>query len=928
MKRSREGFAVVLAAALLAAIVLMLLALTVLTRSELRATAQRGATEQARRNALLGLRVALGRLQAAAGPDACRTATAEHLGARNLHWTGVWADGGGPVWLVSGAPASADVAVTTNGAAANGTLLVGLNTSTADNGTVAVLWEPFAAATVAGLSGEQDVGRFAYWIGDEGVKGNVGVIDRVDEVPIPAWPADDDPVANEAERARLRQLVAHRAGNDALDVDGEPAKGFHLQPESDPASAVRWAQFGAALTPNQLRFQNLGTVQANENYRKFVREHFHDFTVGSLGILANAASGGLRRNFSDLAAAEVLAAVKDLERFRPAAGRLPVAGGTAAAGEPTAQIKPIVTEWALDFVPYREDGGARVLIGCRLRLELWNPFNLPLAMSPGGVMDFRVRIGGRRAGGGAVDSGLPVLRASGPAGVVGEVDLRHLLGPAREIGVDLGGDIGAGQVVVVECVVEQAWDSGLTLDDPTPGDASDDVLRIEASADVDRALRLELLDGAVGTGAAVLTVLDGFPSEAFSRQCVAGEWSVPGSAPFGGSSATAAVAALGASYHWRLDPARTAWGEWLDPAAPREAGPDLRGARIGYSATFWKSTGDDPAASAREVAGQFASGELFAAGGGFTAYDFTVQRNLSIAALAQVSVPGERPLGVGQPWGGARNAVFDEAFLNPEPKSWILGQRLPHVRHRVLDWGDSAIPSATELGGLGAARFLGVEGMLNVNSVSPEAWTVALGRTVLGWAAADGTTVDLENPFFVFAQSAPYAPAAARGVRCFSDEAVQRLARELVARIAARPRPFRSLAEFVNSGVLQEAINTAGLNTRADCLVDIGGVAPARSAANWLSQAAVLNTLAPLLAVRSDTFTIRVAAEALNPALDAGDPDRVAARAWCEAVVQRLPEYVEASEDAMAWPATVADNRVLGRRFRIVAFRWLGPDDI
>jgi|GEM_PF-4449957 len=923
MKRSRDGFAVVLAAALLAAIVLLLLALTLLTRSELRAAAQGEAAEQARRNALLGLRVALGRLQAAAGPDACSTATAERLGSRNPHWTGVWSDTGEQSWLVSGAPADAAVAVTTTGAAANGALLVGPNTTPGAADSVAALWEPIDAADVPGLQGEQTVGRFAYWIGDEGVKGNVGVTDRVEEVPIPTWPAADDPVVSTADRARLRQLVAHRAGSDALDgIDGTDS-GFRLGSEN--SDAARWAQLGGALSWNQLRFHTLGTAQETENYRAFVRRHIHEFSVRSLGVLSDSASGGLRRNFSDLAAPEVPAAVKDLEQFRPVAGRLPVRGGTAASGEPTAQIKPIVTEWALDFVPYREDGGARLLIGCWLRLELWNPFNLPLAMTPAGVADFRVRIGGRRSGG---DSGLPVLRASGPAGVAGEIELRNLLGPAREIAVDLAGDIGAEQVVVVECVVEQAWDSGLTLDDPTPGDAGDDRLRIEATDDAGRALRVEVFDAASGGGAEPLTVLDGFPSGGASRQCAAGLWSVPGNAPFGGNSTTATVAALGVSYHWRLDPARASWAEWVDPAAPREAGPDLKGARIEYSATFWKSAGDDPVASARAVATQFAGGELFTAGGGLAAYDFTGQRNLSVAALAQVSAPGERPFGVGNPWGGARNAVFDAAFFNPVSGSWISGQRLPNVRHRVLDRRDETPSSAAEVGGLGAARFLGVEGMFNVNSVSPEAWTVVLGRTVLGWKAADGKTADLENPFYVFAQSAPFAPAAARGVRCFSDEAVQRLARELATRIAARPRPFRSLAEFVNSGVLQEAIDTAGLNTRADRLGDIGGVAPARYSANWLSQAAVLNTLAPLLAVRSDTFTIRVAAETLNPALDAGDPERVSARAWCEAVVQRLPEYVDAGEDAMAWPAALADNRTLGRRFRIVAFRWLGPDDI
>ena len=98
-----------------------------------------------------------------------------------------------------------------------------------------------------------------------------------------------------------------------------PTSGFLLQSEDDPASAIRWGQLGASLTMNQLRFQNLGTAQATENYRTYVRRHFHDFTVHSLGLLTNAATGGLRRNFSDLGAADVPAGVKDLERFRPVA---------------------------------------------------------------------------------------------------------------------------------------------------------------------------------------------------------------------------------------------------------------------------------------------------------------------------------------------------------------------------------------------------------------------------------------------------------------------------------------------------------------------------------------------------------------------------------------------------------------------------------
>lgn len=74
--------------------------------------------------------------------------------------------------------------------------------------------------------------------------------------------------------------------------------------------------------------------------------------------------------------------------------------------------------------------------------------------------------------------------------------------------------------------------------------------------------------------------------------------------------------------------------------------------------------------------------------------------------------------------------------------------------------------------------------------------------------------------------------------------------------------------------------------------------------------AAQINTvLAPQLAVRSDTFRIRGYGEALNPA----DSSQIDAIAYCEAIVQRTPDS--------------APNG-LGRRFVVVAFRWLGVGDI
>jgi hypothetical protein len=66
--------------------------------------------------------------------------------------------------------------------------------------------------------------------------------------------------------------------------------------------------------------------------------------------------------------------------------------------------------------------------------------------------------------------------------------------------------------------------------------------------------------------------------------------------------------------------------------------------------------------------------------------------------------------------------------------------------------------------------------------------------------------------------------------------------------------------------------------------------------------------MGPWLVVRSDTFRIRAYGSAVNPA----DESRVEAVAWCEAVVQR----------------TYGEIPGFGRRFVVVSFRWLGPDDL
>ncbi|MFH1499636.1 MAG: hypothetical protein ABII82_17640 [Verrucomicrobiota bacterium] len=111
---------------------------------------------------------------------------------------------------------------------------------------------------------------------------------------------------------------------------------------------------------------------------------------------------------------------------------------------------------------------------------------------------------------------------------------------------------------------------------------------------------------------------------------------------------------------------------------------------------------------------------------------------------------------------------------------------------------------------------------------------------------------------------------------------------------------------------------------------DSSNKTPSRSTAafapKYLTQADVLSAIGSGLSARSDTFTIRAYGETVNP-LD----QTVEGRAWCEAVVQRMPEYIDSQADAPETAPsalTSSDNQKYGRQYKIVSFRWLSPDEI
>ena len=326
-------------------------------------------------------------------------------------------------------------------------------------------------------------------------------------------------------------------------------------------------------------------------------------------------------------------------------------------------------------------------------------------------------------------------------------------------------------------------------------------------------------------------------------------------------------------------------------------------------------------------------------------------------------------------------ALWDRFFLSTLPTSLATRPaNLPDSRLRFHDPAGSST-DLTPLEGVNgyplAATRLMIDGAFNINSTSVEAWAAFLGSVQAAdyvYQSRTGARTDAgvrafprliglhdSDPTVQTGQSYEWT-----GYRSLNADQLKALAAQIVAGIKARGRPARSLAEFINrdlsqpatsaanqTGIVQAAIDAVintdkpaadgsgvgmadldGLNTtqqvgatlvNADNPDAAKGKLRATGAPGFLMQSDLLTPLAPSMSARSDTFRVRTYGEVRNPVT--GD---VNGRAWCEAVVQRLPEFVggEAAELRLDDATLGTTSKTFGRKFVIVQFRWLGSDEI
>ncbi len=300
-----------------------------------------------------------------------------------------------------------------------------------------------------------------------------------------------------------------------------------------------------------------------------------------------------------------------------------------------------------------------------------------------------------------------------------------------------------------------------------------------------------------------------------------------------------------------------------------------------------------------------------------------------------------------------QSALAQEFFAGgrqlPNPRN--LAYRPPGVSV------DDAVAASLEQSGVRSAAHILTKGGFNVNSVSLPAWIsvlsslcdseIPLASSRLEESGDDVPVLRTRRPSLGLEENAPVRDRLWNSYRRLDAGQVEILANLIVEEIRARG-PFLSMADFVNrrlsgdgdfaiKGALQAAIDKSGFNQVMESNafpIASGDVAEygwqnsnavdgntGAGAPGEISQGDILSAIGSFISVRSDTFRIRAYG-------DARDVDgSVIARAWCEATVQRLPEYVDQNDPPEIAPVSVA-NQTFGRRFSVVAFRWLGQDEV
>lgn len=804
---------------------------------------------------------------------------------------------------------------------------------------------PADPAVVVGLreiNGQSNtpIGNYAYWVSDEGVKLSLA---KVDQEKHSGFTASDRGLSVE-EMNRLPQLTPGRTHNERL---------FSSYSEWDS----RANDFKKTTSYDQLSLTGLDKENL-VNAR-------HRATWRSMGVLANSESGGLKQDlsftgsdvkmdpFSQTAALQSWVQNRATGPSIPMVGSILPSGGTLQDGEPIFTTPLVLTEFGLYMRFSRKSSGNGLRFLMAISPELWNPNSFPITVSPSGTPDLIFEIEGLPELScewvtGTSDPNDPQVLATGTFTFdpnttslsTDEGNNEFVSGLSMEINKSVG-YLEAGEVYKTSMRAEGVMTQSLTSDSTST--KTDDFISLRGEAS-------EVTIRVKNTSGELLQEFISIPFPAFDttgRQTINDNLTGVANRNFEEFQIV---------FHFRLDDETVT----LDPntSAPIEhwfTETDFRSISMpseNYNDFVIISSPDD---AAFEPLFQ-SQPDLFAFGFRyFPVFDVPTGPPISIGSLQHLQFAATPSYSVGNTWGNTNdafgntfNSYFDRYFFSTTPQgtsSYDPQSGAPLANAHL-------IPQETSLNNLDLAslqspfsskQFL-IDGAFNINCTDPLVWQAVLGSMNLtNWDYKGDSGASINNGIFRFPfgvdqyryeysniltkdwfknGSLPLWSNAYRvGLRELDINALETLATQITDRIKNRGTPFASLKDLADSGLLQNSIDATPINS-TNGLAYSSNLAEERIPAYapaFVSQADILQLIAPFALARSDTFIIRAYGSSLNGST-------VSSEQVCEAVVQRISEPVtfrNPTNPTMVEEDYITPPDSFGRRFKILSFTWL-----
>lgn len=970
----KRGFALIIVAFLVGILVMLGAALVSMVQVESTVAQHDMRMRTARDNARYALETAIGELQKHQGPDRRVTALADAFrDATSIEddfkdvidpnitkvyhpfWTGSWnADTGAPpTWLITKAVnPDSDF----NGSDQPGIqgdpkknpadlpkvdfiTLVGEATTLHDSRDfdVKIPLEEIRLDGSSGIEGPAIVGKYGYWVGDLNMKASYALADRTTSVIHDIYGPPED---TDGAQRRLYQVLGQYPWIDGLDNDSPILKAIQIDFQLRQRNPDSSYEDDLSLLPGLTH--------------SFVRTHFHDYTAMARSVATNMMEGGLKTDLSlvdevgDPFVENVAlpytnlteAIVASPSRFQRVYSVQP-----KTISSDIHNISPVVSEYNINFalnIEVDEEGNGEVVLNYNGGVELWNVYTSSLEL-----VDLRLRI-----------DGLPDVEIAfnTEQGWREQVfNLTDSIGDhAFEIDLSEIDDIRmrGGQVITFTGPRKLLMGIGYVSDrERNPVLLNKEGLEFMNYVKVSDS---DLYEVSVEKSSPVITLLDsdgmilGTSALHVTRGGGAVEYSgFPAEGKV--SHAIGTATSFGYSWEMRMNAQLPEFWKHFDPrhdehyADERVVYLDVGEGEFDPQSEYNKSHNFD-----------------YKDDGDLIGPDFDDPVNNYMADIPLVELPRMEPTSValfrnarstqgivslvGRSISDSilgmdpRNDLFDKYFFSTVPKSdpdWEVGSTLPNTHIRILGGTRKEDLQKEVYSNEEPTKYFLIEGGFNLNSTSIDAWASILSSIRLGiWEYEDGGIAGLHDfgdssNFCRFAHSAeetwqgeyPVADGEdgssmeiherlRKGIVALSDEQISQLATRIVrsvrGEISSRNRPFFFVKNFLDEGVLQNAIWESGVNQER------GLGQSDYFTTQFLKQADIMQAIGSFVTTRSDTFLIRAYGDAVNPY----DESEVWARAYCEAVVQRMPYWLD------------PEDHSLGRKFEIIAFRWMTPEEI